>query len=72
MATKISLQLQFLTDSNKKVRITIPNPKQPLDNTAVEAAMDLIVAKRVFEFAQGMIVKKVGAEQVETSASSVG
>jgi len=72
MATKISLQLQFLTDANKKVRITIPNPKQPVDNTAVDAALDLIVAKQVFAFSQGTIVKKVGAEQVQTDASSVG
>ncbi|MCY0895308.1 MAG: DUF2922 domain-containing protein, partial [Alicyclobacillaceae bacterium] len=41
MATKVVLQLQFLTDGNKKVRISVPNPAQPVDNTAVDKAMDL-------------------------------
>ncbi|MCY0887955.1 MAG: DUF2922 domain-containing protein [Alicyclobacillaceae bacterium] len=72
MATKVVLQLQFLTDANKKVRISVPTPVQPVDNTAVDKAMDLIVEKQLFAFAQGMIVKKIGAEQVETTSGSVG
>lgn len=72
MATKISLKLTFLTDQNKKVGLTIPNPKQPVDNTAVDNAMSLIVEKQAFSMAQGMIVKKVGAEQVQTDTNLVG
>lgn len=68
----MAIEMQFLTDSNKKVRITIPNPVQPVDNTAVDNAMDLVVAKNVFAFPQGAIVKKVGATQVQTDSSTVG
>lgn len=72
MATKSALQLQFLTDQNKKVRITVPNPKQPVDQAAVSQAMDLIVAKNVFAYPQGVIVKKIGATQVDTDTTDVG
>lgn len=72
MATKTTLQFVFLTDSNKKVRISIPNPKQPIDNTAVDAAMSAIVAKNVFTLPQGKIVSSVGASEVQTDSSTVG
>ncbi len=71
MATKFSLQLSFLTDQNKKVKVTIPNPKQPVDNKQVDAAMDLIVSKQVFAFPQGKIVKKIGAEHLQTDSASI-
>lgn len=71
MATKVSLQMDFLTDQNKKVRITVQNPVQPLDNSAVNNAMDLIVAKGIFAFPQGLIVKKVGATQVQTDSTAI-
>ncbi len=71
MATKISLQLSFMTDQNKKVKVTIPNPKQPVDSAAVNSAMDLIVSKQAFMFTQGKIVSKVGAEQVQTDTTTV-
>ncbi|MCL6517499.1 DUF2922 domain-containing protein [Alicyclobacillus sp.] len=71
MATRTVLQLDFLTDQNKRVRITIPTPKQPVDATAVQSAMDLIVQKNVFAYPQGAIVKKVGATQVTTESTDI-
>ncbi|MCL6444334.1 MAG: DUF2922 domain-containing protein [Alicyclobacillus sp.] len=71
MTTKVSLQMQFMTDQNKKVRITVPNPKQPVDSAAVNTAMDTIVAKNIFAFPQGSIVKKIGASVVQTDTNAV-
>ena len=71
MATKVALQMDFLTDLNKKVRITVQNPVQPLDSTAVGNVMDLIVSKGIFAFPQGLIVKKVGATQVDTNSTAI-
>jgi len=71
MATKTSLQLDFMTDQNKRVRFTVANPKQPVDNTAVSNAMDLIVSKGVFAFPQGKIVSKSAATLVETDSTKV-
>jgi len=71
MANKVSLEMQFLTDANKKVKITIPNPVQPVVSTAVDAVMDLIVSKGIFQLPQGMIVKKVGAVEIQTDSSAI-
>lgn len=66
---KDTLQLSFLTDLNKTVHFQIPNPKQPIDTTAVSAAMDAIVAADIFAFPTGRIVKKVQAK-LDTADSS--
>lgn len=71
MATKMSLQMNFLTDQNKKVRVSVANPKQLVDNVAVSSAMDLIVSKNIFLFPQGRIVSKVGADLVQTDTSTI-
>ncbi|GGJ04077.1 MAG: DUF2922 domain-containing protein [Chloroflexi bacterium] len=72
MASKATLQLQFLTDLNKKVHITIQNPKIPVDPQAVKQAMDLMVQRNIFAFPQGQLVKSIGANLVQTDTSSVG
>ncbi|MCL6487757.1 MULTISPECIES: DUF2922 domain-containing protein [Alicyclobacillus] len=71
MAAKVSLHLMFMTDRNKKVRIAIPNPKQPVDPTAVQNAAQLIVEKGVFDLPQGKIVQALPAEQTQTDTQSV-
>lgn len=72
MSDKVSLQLEFLTSQNKKVRFNLPNPKQPVDNAAIEQAMDLIVEKGIFELPQGDIVKKSTANLVVSQSTTVG
>lgn len=72
MTTKSTLQLDFMTDQNKAVRISIANPKQPVDATAVDSALDLIVAKGIFNFTQGAITEKVGAQLVQTDTTPIG
>ncbi|QQE78612.1 DUF2922 domain-containing protein [Alicyclobacillus sp. SO9] len=71
MATKSVLQLQFMTDENKKVHLSIPAPKQPVDAAAVSAALDLIVQKNIFAFSQGKIAQKIGAQLVQTDTTSI-
>lgn len=71
MATKVALQMDFLTDSGKNVRISIASPKQPVDAAAVSNAMDLIVSKNIFAYPQGAITKKVGATLVQTDSSAI-
>ncbi|MCF8566362.1 DUF2922 domain-containing protein [Alicyclobacillus tolerans] len=71
MASKVSLQMQFLTSQNKKIHITVQNPKQPIDSAAVNSAMDAIVAKNIFSYPQGSIVSKIGAVEVQTDSSTI-
>lgn len=68
---KESLQLSFLTDLNKTVHLLVPSPVQPVNATAVSAAMDAIVAANIFVFPTGRIVKKVAAKLNSTDASQV-
>lgn len=72
MAEKTVLQMQFMTDQNKKVHIDVPTPVQPVDNAKVDAAMALIVSKNIFALPQGSIVKVVGASVIDTSTTTVG
>jgi len=69
--TKQTLVLVFQTNSGKAARITIPNPKVPTDDQTVQSAMDLIVARNIFQFRTGQIVKKVEAQLAESSTSVV-
>lgn len=71
MASKTVLQLEFMTDQNKKVHINVPSPVQPADPTTVTSAMALIVSKNIFVLPQGVIVKAVGANVVDTSTTTV-
>ncbi len=65
------LQLTFLTSLNKQVHMQIPNPKLPIDQVAVNKAMDAIVAGDIFNYPNGRIVKKVQAKVTSSDASIV-
>lgn len=71
MATKVVLELQFLTDQNKKVRIAVQNPKLPIDSAAVNSAMDLMISKNAFAFTQGNLTGKVGAVEIQTDSTTI-
>jgi hypothetical protein len=68
---KRELELYFLTDLNKKVKIAIPEPKADLTPDAVSAVMDLILQKQIFGFAQGRLVSKAKARIVETEVAEL-
>ncbi|GEO24567.1 hypothetical protein AAC03nite_03520 [Alicyclobacillus acidoterrestris] len=71
MATKFSLYLSFMTDQNKKVRVNIPNPKQPVDASAVNNAVQTIVNKNVFSFPQGAITQALPAQETQTDTTTI-
>lgn len=60
-----------MTDQNKKVRLNIPNPKQPVDSSAVDTAMQTIVNKNIFVMPQGKITSSLPAEGTQTDTSSI-
>ncbi|WP_062108658.1 DUF2922 domain-containing protein [Bacillus niameyensis] len=43
-----TLELSFLSEMEKTVRITIDQPVEPIDPAQVKAAMDSIIAANVF------------------------
>ncbi|WAH36673.1 DUF2922 domain-containing protein [Alicyclobacillus dauci] len=71
MTTKVALHLSFMTDQNKKVNLSIPSPKQPIDPAAVDNALQTIVNKNVFVFPQGRIVSALPAQQIQTDTTTI-
>lgn len=71
MTTKVALHLSFETDQSKKVRVSIANPKQPVDSTLVDAAVQAIVSKNVFSFPQGKVVSSNPSQEVQTDTTAI-
>lgn len=63
-----SLELVFKNENGKTVRVSIPEPKEPVDPVAVNAAMDLMIANGFFKEA---LTEKVAARITESSQSEI-
>lgn len=68
---KRELEMIFLTDNNKKVKVIVPKPKQNVSAVEINAVMDLILDKQVFGFPQGRAISKVEAKVVETNVEEI-
>lgn len=60
-----TLELQFNTEFGKVARLTLDNPKEPVDEAAVKQAMEQIIASEVFTTANGKYVSINGARVVD-------
>lgn len=58
MAITRTLRMSFRNEAGKTVSISLDNPKEDLTAAAVEAAMDLIIAKNIFTTSGGDLVSK--------------
>jgi hypothetical protein len=65
------LELDFITDQNKLVKIQIPGAVVPVDSTKVSGVMDLIIQSQALEFKSGMPTKKSGARILDTETTQV-
>ena len=65
-----SLELTFVTDSGKLSRLSIDNPKEPIDPAAVKLAMEQIVAADVFESGNGHFVSPKEARVIERNVTA--
>jgi hypothetical protein len=64
-----SLELQFDTEFGKVARLSIDNPKEPIDQAVVKQSMDLIIAAGVFNTASGKFVSAKGARIIERNVT---
>jgi len=60
------LQLTFRTAGGRRRTISIEDPKSSLTDVEVQAAMDTIIAKNIFETNDGDLVGVVSAQIVTT------
>lgn len=63
-----TLDMVFKTDEGKTVRISIPDPKEPVDPAQVNAVMDLLIAKNIFVTP---LVEKVAARLMESNKTEI-
>ena len=48
METTKRLVMSFLTSEDKKVSLTVDNPREDINETEIKSAMDLVVEKNIF------------------------
>jgi hypothetical protein len=66
-----TLELQFATESGKLVRISLENPKEPIDQAVVKQSMEQIIAAGVFYSANGDPATVQGARVIERNVTDV-
>jgi len=64
-----TLELQFATELGKTARVTIENPKDPIDEEVVKLSMAQIIASEVFNTSSGKFVAAKGARVVDRSVT---
>lgn len=66
-----SLEMTFQNAAGKNARISVADPKDDLDAAEVQAVMDTILAKNIFNTTGGDIVKVVSATVVTRDVAEI-
>jgi hypothetical protein len=66
-----SLELQFVNQQGKIVRIVLENPIEPVNASQVSAVMDTIIAANIFTSNGGDFVAKQGARLLQQEVTEV-
>ena len=69
METTKRLVMSFLTSEDKKVSLTVDNPREDINETEIKSAMDLVVEKNIFAPNGSDIVATVEAKVVVTDTT---
>lgn len=69
MGTK-RLILTFIDSADKKISISLDDPKLSVTEAEIKAAMDLVVAKNIFVFNGFNLVKTSSAQIFETTKTN--
>ncbi|MCM3117149.1 DUF2922 domain-containing protein [Neobacillus sp. MER 74] len=64
-----TLELQFATELGKTARLTVDNPKDPIDEEIVKLSMAQIIAAEVFTTSSGKFVSSKGARVIDRSVT---
>jgi hypothetical protein len=64
-----TLELQFGTEMGGTARITIDNPKEPIETATLKASMNQIIAAGVFFSPTGNFVSVKGARVVDRNVT---
>ena len=64
-----TLELQFVNEEGKTVRLTIDEPREHVTQTEIANVMDVIIAANVFPSSGGDLIAKKGARLIDTTAT---
>lgn len=64
-----SLVMTFLNENNKKVSISVDDPREDVTQEEIKIVMDSIVSKNIFISNGGNLIKVEGAKIVSTSVT---
>ncbi len=71
MAATQTLQMSFVNQAGTRTTISLDNPKDDLTQAEVVAAMDLIIAKNIFNTGGGDLVTKYSAQIIDKNVNVV-
>lgn len=66
-----TLEFTFQNSLGKTVRMSLNDPVEPVDTTAVNAVMDAAIAKNIFELSGGELTAKLGARLIERNVTDI-
>lgn len=66
-----TLQLQFTTELGKTASLSIENPKEPVDPSAVKQSMTALVQSNVFNSTSGSFTGIKGANIIDRSVTPI-
>ncbi|KUP07625.1 hypothetical protein Q73_04640 [Bacillus coahuilensis m2-6] len=64
------LELQFLNNAGKTTTVSIDEPNEPINASAVKNAMETIIASTVFQTYDGPVASIKGARLVDRTVTS--
>jgi hypothetical protein len=64
-----TIELQFGTELGKTARISVDNPKEPIDEEVVKLSMAQIIASDIFTSGSGKFISAKGARVVDRSVT---
>lgn len=65
------LEMRFKNEDGKTVTYTLDDPVEPIDETAVNAAMDVVIAQNAFGSSGGDLVEKLSARIVAQQVEEI-
>lgn len=71
MAVTQTLRMAFLSQAGKNVTLSLDNPRNDLTAAEVQAAMDLTIARNIFNSSGGDLVSKMSAMIIDTTTTEL-
>lgn len=68
---KSKLEMVFKNIDDKKITLSVDDPRADLTGPEVKTAMDTLVAKNIFDYSGGGMVATVGARLVTTTVEDM-